>query len=250
MISLNRGAQPQILTDHGTQWTQALLNAVADHGGYSNIPSKSQISLIKHYKHDDIKEVLFATSSGKCAFCECIPSEGGNIEVEHFKPKSIYPNYTFSWDNFLPSCRNCNGSKGVHDTVITPIVNPYDIDPSDCFSYDFLLIKAVEGNNEDIANETIQVCSLNSTKLTKPRAELLHALTQAVSSLPVAIEMYEDADTDLKRQNRLRKIQNFLDAVENFALPTEKYSSYSNWFINQSVEIFRAKEFLQLNTVS
>ena len=34
------------------------------------------------------------------------------MEVEHFHPKSLYPNEVISWENLLPICKRCNSSKG------------------------------------------------------------------------------------------------------------------------------------------
>jgi len=45
-----------------------------------------------------------------CSFCETpIP---GLLEVEHCVPKSEYPTFSLSWDNFLLACSPCNTAKG------------------------------------------------------------------------------------------------------------------------------------------
>lgn len=43
----------------------------------------------------------------RCMYCE---DSAGN-QVEHFHPKSLYPNYVFTWLNFLCACEGCNGPK-------------------------------------------------------------------------------------------------------------------------------------------
>ena len=40
-----------------------------------------------------------------------------------------YPDEVVDWDNLLPSCKRCNTTKGTHDVVTEPIINPFDIDP-------------------------------------------------------------------------------------------------------------------------
>ena len=47
-------------------------------------------------------------SPGRCAWCE--DSEAG--EIDHIRPKSLYPGETFSWPNFLRCCGGCNKAKG------------------------------------------------------------------------------------------------------------------------------------------
>lgn len=57
----------------------------------------------------EVKRLLTAMCSGhsRCMFCE----DSHSNEIEHFKPKSIYPEHTFDWGNFLYACGICNGGK-------------------------------------------------------------------------------------------------------------------------------------------
>jgi len=43
----------------------------------------------------------------RCMFCE--DSQGA--QIEHFRPKSIYPSLAFRWSNYLFACGLCNGPK-------------------------------------------------------------------------------------------------------------------------------------------
>lgn len=45
-----------------------------------------------------------------CSYCEI--SVTGLLEVEHCVPKSNYPTFSTSWENFLLSCGACNTAKG------------------------------------------------------------------------------------------------------------------------------------------
>lgn len=45
---------------------------------------------------------------GRCMYCE----DSAADEIEHFYPKSLYPEHTFVWANYLYSCGPCNGPKG------------------------------------------------------------------------------------------------------------------------------------------
>lgn len=57
-----------------------------------------------------VMEALQRMSCGaaRCHYCE--DSEGADID--HFRPKSIYPNLAFQWENFVWSCAKCNRAKG------------------------------------------------------------------------------------------------------------------------------------------
>ncbi|MER8657281.1 hypothetical protein [Mesorhizobium sp. M0847] len=57
------------------------------------------------------KQQLAVESAGKCAFCESPTSAAYYGDVEHFRPKAIYWWLAYCYDNYLYSCRICNGKK-------------------------------------------------------------------------------------------------------------------------------------------
>jgi uncharacterized protein (TIGR02646 family) len=58
---------------------------------------------------DAIKETLTAMCAGaqRCAYCE----DSAADEVEHIRPKNLYPEVVFVWFNYLYACGPCNGPK-------------------------------------------------------------------------------------------------------------------------------------------
>ena len=56
-----------------------------------------------------LKESLALMCSGnqRCMYCE----DSFADEIEHRRPKNLYPQQTFDWDNMLYSCGPCNGPK-------------------------------------------------------------------------------------------------------------------------------------------
>ena len=244
MIKLEREIEPQVLTDNKSTWLKNLKNAITAHGSYKKIPEKDKQKLISFYRNDQVREALVRSSSGKCAFCECIPSEGGNIEIEHFKPKSIYPDLTFEWLNFLPSCRKCNGSKDSHDTGVEPIINPYDTDPASAFYFDDIEIRAAETDSKSVAENTIEVCGLNTVRLWKPRAEILVSLRIFSRSINEAMDEIELADTERKKSNRVKKLREAIETIELLINPKEKYSSFCREFLLRSEVYSKAKQVL------
>jgi hypothetical protein len=43
----------------------------------------------------------------RCMYCE----DSAADEVEHFRPKDLYPEVVFAWSNYLYACGPCNGPK-------------------------------------------------------------------------------------------------------------------------------------------
>ncbi len=242
MIKLKRKNKPDILVNNEEDWKEKLMEAVSIYGGYSKIPDDIKNKLIVHYREKNIKSPLFDSSFQKCAFCETKPGESGNIEVEHFAPKSIYPELTFKWDNFLPVCRKCNGSKSTHDSLVEPIVNPYDDDPEEYFYYKDIRIAPIDNKNREIAKRTIDVCSLNSVRLMKPRADILISLNSFSMALEDAIDSYKEADTERKKTVRKRKISEALEAIESLSYPSEKFSGFCKEYLNDSDIVLEAKK--------
>ncbi|MCQ6536172.1 TIGR02646 family protein [Bacillus mycoides] len=243
MIFLVKPATPpEVLKDNYEEWTRNLLQAVSEYGGYRKVPKQLKANLIANYRHEDIKNTLFAMSNKKCAFCESKPAESGNIEVEHFIPKSEYPHLTFDWGNFLPVCRKCNESKGALDTLKEPIVNPTKVNPEDFFKFNDIRICIREGaQDRDIAQRTVRELGLNNPRLLKARAELLIHLSSYIESLNKWFEEIESSETPRKRHNRIRNLRDSIESIEMLIEPTEKYTAFSRDFIKDSEEYKRAK---------
>ncbi|WP_437896649.1 hypothetical protein [Sorangium sp. So ce124] len=58
---------------------------------------------------DAVKETLTEMCSGarRCVYCE----DSAADEIEHFRPKVLYPGAVFAWPNYLYACGPCNGPK-------------------------------------------------------------------------------------------------------------------------------------------
>ena len=53
-----------------------------------------------------------------CGYCErpCIPPRGlekdHDNQIDHFRPRRHFPEFTFTWENLVYVCRRCNDAKG------------------------------------------------------------------------------------------------------------------------------------------
>lgn len=55
-------------------------------------------------------------SPHRCGWCE--DSEAG--EIDHIRPQSLFPEYTFVWENYLGACGVCNNRKGNRFAILGP----------------------------------------------------------------------------------------------------------------------------------
>ncbi|WP_205950656.1 hypothetical protein [Pantoea stewartii] len=77
----------------------------------------------KHF--DDIRAVLdrMCVGSRRCNYCEDSVAD----EVEHIKPKSLYPTDCFRSENYLYSCGPCNGPKNNKYAIFDQQNNVVDV---------------------------------------------------------------------------------------------------------------------------
>ncbi len=84
----------------------------------------------------NVAEALDRCFRFKCAYCEGIAAQ----DIEHFFPKTAYPDRMFEWTNFLRGCKNCNNFKRDQfplDRGLPVLLDPCQDDPLDYFVWDF-----------------------------------------------------------------------------------------------------------------
>jgi uncharacterized protein (TIGR02646 family) len=64
---------------------------------------------------------LYDSYGGLCSFMAIrIERVTGSRTVDHFKPRSKYPELAYEWSNFRLVCGLLNGRKGAHEDVLDP----------------------------------------------------------------------------------------------------------------------------------
>lgn len=69
----------------------------------------------------------------RCMYCE----DSRGMDIEHFRPRSLYPDHVFRWLNFLWICAACNRCKG-NRFPCDSLGNALLIDPTQDQPWDFL----------------------------------------------------------------------------------------------------------------
>lgn len=164
--------------------------------------------LTKKYKDDDsdvwkqtyIIEALSKMSANKCCFCETkLGEESKYMEVEHFHPKSLYPDEVVSWKNLLPICKRCNGKKKAHDTEDESIIHPVVDNPKEHLA---LKNYRFEGLTP-LGKTTKDVVYLNdSSRLVNARFKIGEGLNDELSSLIESVNAYIEKPIT-RRKNKI-----------------------------------------------
>ncbi|GIZ08066.1 retron system putative HNH endonuclease [Flavobacterium sp. UMI-01] len=143
MIQVARIQKPEVLVQNAKNWTVEYLNAKAIYDN-SNTPENKKTfqNIEKRYNHLEVKTSLKQMFKKKCAFCESHITHVDYGQIEHFKPKSKYPDLCFEWNNFLLSCSICNGKANKGDKFPLaqeggPFINPVDENPEDFLKFEF-----------------------------------------------------------------------------------------------------------------
>ena len=92
-------------------------------------PCPDPRALRTNYRHPPNKAALQAASFDKCMYCESKVSHVYFGDVEHIRPKDLFPDLEFNWDNLGFVCAKCNNAKlnQWHDEA--PYINAYEEDP-------------------------------------------------------------------------------------------------------------------------
>lgn len=181
---------------------------------------------------DFIKKGLLGFSNDKCCYCEAnINEESKYLEVEHFHHKDTYKDEVLEWDNLLPSCKKCNGTKNAHDTKLEPIVDPSKIDPKNHLKYWRYRIKG----SDDLGKLTVSVLKLNDQdRLVKKRFEIGNALQDKLEQLNELTDDYiNGVQTSTRRKNRI--VNGTKDLMKE-GLPNAIYSATSATIILTDTE--------------
>jgi len=149
----------------------------------------------------------------RCAYCE----DSAADEVEHVRPKDLYPEHVFRWENYVYACGPCNGPKGNgfavfesgtgqfrdvtrgrDDPIVPPVagdevlIDPRSEDPLDYMELDlvgtFMFLPAPGGDHRSTkrADYTIELLHLNDRDL------LIAARREAYGSYFARLHMYRD----------------------------------------------------------
>lgn len=106
-----------------------------------------------------------------CYYCLYIEPESGAGTIDHFEPKSLYPEKIYEWNNFRFCCLQANRRKSGVEGILDPIQLPNQL------TFQLDLIKGEVYSNADtpeqkeLVEHTIKQLKLNNPKLCEMRKE-------------------------------------------------------------------------------
>lgn len=147
----------------------------------------------------EFQPVLSTAFSDICAYCEAF-CKG---DVDHFRPKSRYPEQVYVWANWVLACPVCNNKKGgswPSGGYVDPCARSSRAQPESYFSFATKTAEIIPKENLSVsrlkkARQTIEELGLNDYHHRKRRTQWLTAVSIIVGS---------DTVEDAERQNFIR----------------------------------------------
>jgi uncharacterized protein (TIGR02646 family) len=68
--------------------------------------------------YQGLRQVLSAMTQGRCSFCDGSVGSESRETVEHFRPKSLFPNLAYTWANLFICCDVCQGKGDRFDELL------------------------------------------------------------------------------------------------------------------------------------
>ena len=143
MIQVMRTNEPIVLKDNKRNWTKEYLSALKSYraSGSEKTLARKKAAEGK-YNHKMIREQLILMCHGKCVYCESHIIHVDYPHIEHFRPKSLFPQSCFTWKNLFLGCSICNGASYKADKFPSAkegglFINPGLEDPTVFFDFTF-----------------------------------------------------------------------------------------------------------------
>jgi uncharacterized protein (TIGR02646 family) len=129
-----------------------------------------------------LKESFAEWAEGLCAYCQCPEMSSGHGEVEHFKPKSLFPTLTYDLDNYFLSCKRCNLAKLDKFPLPHGYLRPDGVDPEALLNFD--AEGRVEASPADVAAlATVRDLDLNRDWLVRHRKVAIRNAQRALKAV-------------------------------------------------------------------
>ncbi|MFA7239591.1 MAG: hypothetical protein WC091_05710 [Sulfuricellaceae bacterium] len=104
MHKMKRPAQPDCLNANWPDWTEDFVTA-------RKLDPKHPFGWRSPACYQEIRRQLSVMTQAHCAFCDGAIGVESRETVEHFRPKSTFPDLAYEWNNLFPCCDLCQSNK-------------------------------------------------------------------------------------------------------------------------------------------
>ena len=203
---VDRGPEPDGVAHYARQYTQGWMDYYQNR--VDGLPVNEEPS---DSRWREFRPVLANRTNTNCWYCErqCQAVGGWAPTVDHFRPRSRFPELTYEWSNWIFSCRRCNVDNKKDKWPDSGYVDPCAADvmerPEQYFDYEPYTGEIVARNSlSDTARNrawnTIDDLGLSKRDLVNPR----------FTSVRQFIQEFEERLRELSTADKDAFIANFL----------------------------------------
>jgi uncharacterized protein (TIGR02646 family) len=188
MIHVDRGPEPDGFPARADGWRRRFEEASEQN---PELSASKFWAKVRNQVRDDAQD-LYEVFHGKCAYCEAKMAHVSSPHVEHYYPKSKFPDQMFDWQNWLLSCGRCNDKKWTHFPECDGqpcLLNPTTENPA--AHLDFLREQILPRTRR--GKETIHLIGLNRSPLEDERALWLSRIDGLLLLACFVSEAYAEA---------------------------------------------------------
>jgi len=175
-IDRNKIDKPECLVEKAEKWTKDLIDKRQSKPDYWNWHQ------FKNKKVENLLTVdLTEITNYRCSYCDIRPVRKGALKpsIDHFKPKSDFPELAYEWTNLFLSCYQCQEYKGGSYPYVEPLK------PDSCHyhfdywfeikweTYEILPNSLRDEDEQKRAEETIKWLGLNRDSRPISRGEIV-----------------------------------------------------------------------------
>ena len=205
---IDRGPDPAEIAGYGQQYTQGWI----DYYNGKDLTGRHTLPEPEDHEWSYYSETLGKQSVKNCWYCErrCQAVGGWALTVDHFRPRSRFPESTYAWSNWIFSCKRCNSDykrdKWPESGYVDPCATDFAERPEHYFDYDLDSGRIIaQSGLSDTANrkawDTINDLGLSEIDLVNPR---FFSIRQFIEGLTGELLEYSS-------EARQAFIDNFLD---------------------------------------
>ncbi|MDJ0842174.1 MAG: TIGR02646 family protein [Acidobacteriota bacterium] len=172
MEKIERTPAPAWLEEKAAAWGKEWAEKYAAGAGSAGFTWRQH----KKNGYPQLREKLITMTVGHCAFCDGFPLGERKLvfSIEHFRPKTRFPELAYEWTNLFPACLACQHKKGdsFDDQLLKPDDGDYGFDTFFQINWSNGRIEPRAGqskSNRIRAETTIQLFGLNDGGLARVR---------------------------------------------------------------------------------
>lgn len=174
MMKIVRPTTPIWLDKNWKNWGQEYANKLKNNSKYQFQWKQYEKQRVNHL----LLPLLKKMTANHCSFCDGFPMGQGMIKetIEHFRPKNLFPNLSYQWENLFLACSFCQ-EKGnqFDDLLLKPDEGSYGFDKYFIFNFRTFEIevrKDIKDIDKKRAETTLNMYKLNDSERPKSRKQV------------------------------------------------------------------------------